>query len=162
MIDQKLCLEVSPATRAAVECLSRAEHGDVVPWPTLTTAMKRDAQSQGRSNVFSARRILLREGFVFRADGEGLGLVRLTPDQVARVAHQRLRKANRQARYGLKEQATMTDSQYAALDRDRQMDYLTGQALLNALKSSTSHHAVREHRQKVAGTQVPNRDTLRE
>ena len=120
MLEQKVIYEVGPTTRAAVECLSQAGHGDLVTWAELTEAMGRNAQQEGRSNVSSARRILLRQGYVFRPDGTGLGLTRLTPAQVSRVAFQRVRKAGRQARYGMKEQSTLTDAQFQALGKDRQ------------------------------------------
>ena len=81
-MSKRRLFETTKGTALAVQALRRVLPGGEITWAELTSVLGVSAQGDGRGAIYSARHMLHREGFVFRAV-EGVGLTRLTDSQVA-------------------------------------------------------------------------------
>lgn len=158
MLATRALFEVTEQTEKAASALRLASPGDLVAWGELSLAIGFDAQGEGHGHVTAARRILEREGYVFRPVNT-VGLYRLTKAEVAeQVGRQRTRKACSQARRGLRELATLSSSDLASLTPQQRRDFALGQLMLTSLRDNSSGHAIRREEKRIAGCKIPQID----
>ena len=133
-------------TQAAITCLEGVEAGKTVEYARLTDAMGVDAQRGGRGAVQSARRYLERERSMVFAAMRGLGIKRLTDNEIVSTGSQGQAKMRRVARrYGRRQ--TCVD--FEALDQPTQVRQQIYRSLFNAAGALGKASAIRKLESRV-------------
>lgn len=111
--------------------LQSVEVGQVVTYAELNTVAKIDVQEH-RSQLDTARRRLLKDGIAFDAV-MGVGIRRLTNDEIPEVASGSVKKSQRAARKGLR---TLACADYAKLPPDLKIKHVVTSTVLAIMSKS--------------------------
>jgi hypothetical protein len=131
----------------------RMAPGDIVPWEELSRLIGLNAQEEGRHYITSACNIILNREQIVIEGVVGLGMKRLTEQEMAALAPREIRRINRRARKAKRKMVCLKS--YASLTPEQQLAYMTGLARLGYLEETT-HHRERQER-KIGNHEPPPR-----
>lgn len=147
--------QVSELTLRVVARLRRLRQGEMVSWRELSTLLGIDAQEGGRHHVDSARRILVHQDRRVCEVVPGEGVKWLTDAELPSLGPFTVGKIHRAARRGRRKLRCLTPQGYAALTREQQLAYNTGQAILGMFEQQSTAREVQYKQEQIANHGMP-------
>ena len=123
--------KLSVDTQTLMGILEKAQIGDIIPYHTLTETIRRDVTLEGRGAMDSARRILMRDKQIVFDAIRGVGLKRLSDQEITETSPRFINQARRKAAKGLK---TLACANYAQLSQEQKTQHNVGAAILGVMK----------------------------
>lgn len=131
--------KLSIDTQTIMSILREAQIGDVVPYHTLTEAIRKDVTKEGRSPMDSARRVLMRDKNIVFDCIRGVGLKRLSDCEITETSATFIRQARRKADKGLK---TIACADYQKLNQEQRNQHNVGAAILGVMKLAGASNSI--------------------
>ena len=123
--------------------LAKAEYGAIITYEDMNASIKGDTQGQSRSALATARRSLLKSGFVFDSV-RNVGLKRLHPAEISLTTPRLIRRVGRAARKHAVELGTADISTLSSDEQKRHSASMLHTALIASTADRSITHRVEE------------------
>ena len=131
--------KLSIDTQTLVGILEKAAVGDVVPYHTLTEAIRKDVTTEARGSMDSARRVLMRDKQIVFDCIRGVGLKRLSDCEITETSATFIKQARRKATKGLN---TLGCADYQNLNQEQRNQHNVGAAILGVMKLAGASNSI--------------------
>lgn len=149
--------EKSDDTRRIEARLRDARIDEVVTYDELSRIIGRDVRNHCMNNIYSARRILMKENMHF-GTVIGEGIKRLSPDDSVKSAQLCTKRAKNAARKGIK---TLKHIEYSELSEEAKKVHLVESTKLVAMELFGSEKATKRIEGKIDKDTLPLGETLK-
>lgn len=151
--------EISLDSMTLYRKLEKLEEGETIEYEELSDLIKRDVRSEARGNLTTAVNRCRSNNQIVIKPVRGIGMRRVPNTEVTGVAADRLTRARRQTRQGLKELACVD---YDKLDADQRVKHDSNAIMLGTLHamSKPSKTAAIETKIKETNEKLTTQQTL--
>lgn len=151
---------ISHHSMTLVDVLQDIAPGETCSYAALTTSIGRNVQSEARSCLATARRLLQREQQMVFASVRGVGLKRLTDGEITTIGPQTLQKINRASRRGIHKLTCV--QRFADLTNDEKIRHNTALSILGVFHEVSKTKSVKQIEVAVTGLQkqLPLKEAL--
>lgn len=125
--------------------------GETLPYEDLSSVIGRDVRTEARSNLTSAMHRLLSEGVVFAAV-RGIGIKRLTDEEIVGIGPETVAKVRRAARRAGTKLSAVQD--FAALPATAQTQHNMSMSVLGVLLHLTKPKTIRQLEARIGEAQA--------
>lgn len=153
--------EISADGQRLAQRLAHSQPGDIIPYQELSLIIHRNVQREGRSAMDCARKYALRDEQALFECIRGVGLKRLTDEEIVKVGPSHIKRIHSASRRGILKLSSIRD--FTKLNERDQIRHNTAMSLLGVFFEVSRVKSIRRIEAAVAVVQkkLPLEDTLR-
>lgn len=159
MENKKVIPEISADALRLAQYLRGIGIGEIVAYEKVTEIIGRDARSKGRPTLVSAEKIVQREHQIVFGTVRGVGIKRLSDDEIASLGIDGTRKIHRTARRTIK---SLGCADFSKMKNESKIRHNMAMSLLGVFYEITKSNGIKRIESAVAVTQksLPVSQTL--